>query len=238
MCSKCPSDTAAKFGTRYELDAHRRQTHQQQVEGGEDSGSSLTKCPKCHQSFRNYQQLKRHAATQPDCDKPWKCHSCVGARFESHSELDRHVTSLHRPASNNKGSAAADADSDYQCQHCQRKFAFKNSLKKHLDKGRCQILKEQKSHKETSATTKPLSEQSLEEILDSMSPPPPPAQMAAALSVASSSSSTSAVVEQQYPTLLASLNAPPPPVQSQQQLQSDIAREWSDIQGKMVSMFN
>ena len=32
----------------------------------------------------------------------------------------------------------------YQCQHCEKKFVFKNSLKKHLEKGRCDVLKQQK----------------------------------------------------------------------------------------------
>ena len=29
--------------------------------------------------------------------------------------------------------------------YCQKKFVFKNSLKKHLEKGRCDVLKQQKS---------------------------------------------------------------------------------------------
>ena len=29
----------------------------------------------------------------------------------------------------------------YQCHHCEKTFAFKNSLKKHLEKGRCDVLK-------------------------------------------------------------------------------------------------
>ncbi len=35
-----------------------------------------------------------------------------------------------------------------RCQHCQKTFVFKNSLKKHLEKGRCVVLKLQKRQKE------------------------------------------------------------------------------------------
>ena len=32
----------------------------------------------------------------------------------------------------------------FRCQHCEKTFVFKNSLKKHLEKGRCSVLKQQK----------------------------------------------------------------------------------------------
>ena len=82
-------------------------------------------------------------------------------------------------------------EEDIQCEHCDRKFVFKNSLKKHLDKGRCQILKNgRKSGGEKrgrgqsgdrASTTESVTkrsrresheeqQQTLEEILDSMQP--------------------------------------------------------------------
>ena len=83
-------------------------------------------------------------------------------------------------------------EEDIQCEHCDRKFVFKNSLRKHLDKGRCQILKNGRksgggkrgrgqSGDRASTTTESVTkrsrresneeqQQTLEEILDSMQP--------------------------------------------------------------------
>ena len=82
-------------------------------------------------------------------------------------------------------------EEDIQCEHCDRKFVFKNSLKKHLDKGRCQILKNGRKSGggkrgrgqsgDRASTTESVTkrsrresneeqQQTLEEILDSMQP--------------------------------------------------------------------
>jgi hypothetical protein len=37
--------------------------------------------------------------------------------------------------------ASHEAKSSFACRHCDRKFVFKNSLKKHVSKGRCEALK-------------------------------------------------------------------------------------------------
>ena len=93
------------------------------------------KCVNCDATFKSSTQLKRHTANA-HCSRPFKCPHCPH-RSKNKTNLERHVA-FH---TSNK-----DA---YQCLHCGRKFAFKNSMKKHLEKGRCTVLKElEKTHKE------------------------------------------------------------------------------------------
>ena len=82
----------------------------------------------CDATFKSSTQLKRHTANA-HCSRPYKCPHCPH-RSKNKTNLERHVA-FH---TSNK-----DA---FQCLHCGRKFAFKNSMKKHLEKGRCSVLKE------------------------------------------------------------------------------------------------
>ena len=86
------------------------------------------KCINCDATFKSSTQLKRHTANA-HCSRPFKCPHCPH-RSKNKTNLERHVA-FH---TSNK-----DA---FQCMHCGRKFAFRNSMKKHLVKGRCTVLKE------------------------------------------------------------------------------------------------
>ena len=93
-----------------------------------DTNQETLKCVNCDATFKSSTQLKRHTANA-HCSRPFKCPHCPH-RSKNKVNLERHVA-FH---TSNK-----DA---FQCLHCERKFAFKNSMKKHLEKGRCTVLKE------------------------------------------------------------------------------------------------
>ena len=93
-----------------------------------DVNEEILKCINCDATFKSSTQLKRHTANA-HCSRPFKCPHCPH-RSKNKTNLERHVA-FH---TSNK-----DA---FQCLHCGRKFAFKNSMKKHLEKGRCNVLKE------------------------------------------------------------------------------------------------
>ena len=112
-CSKC--DFVGK--TRYDVETHHKLDH---VE------SSL-KCDPCNQQFQNKQDLKKHIMDYHSGGRPFSCTVC-SHRSKSQSKLNIHM----RQHSLNK---------IHSCKHCGQKFAFKNSLTKHLSKGRCIILK-------------------------------------------------------------------------------------------------
>ena len=100
-----------------------------------DTNEEPLKCENCDATFKSSTQLKRHTANA-HCSRPFKCPHCPH-RSKNRTNLERHVA-FH---TSNK-----DA---FQCLHCGRKFAFKNSMKKHLEKGRCTVLKElEKAEKE------------------------------------------------------------------------------------------
>ena len=98
------------------------------VDHRNDSNQETLKCVNCDATFKSTTQLKRHTANA-HCSRPFKCPHCPH-RSKNKVNLERHVA-FH---TSNK-----DA---FQCLHCERKFAFKNSMKKHLEKGRCTVLKE------------------------------------------------------------------------------------------------
>ena len=102
---------------------HRKQEHQD-----DDITEKTLKCINCNATFKSSTQLKRHTANA-HCSRPFKCPHCPH-RSKNKANLERHVA-FH---TSNK-----DA---FQCLHCDRKFAFKNSMKKHLEKGRCTVLKD------------------------------------------------------------------------------------------------
>jgi hypothetical protein len=111
---KCP--------TRYDMMLHRKQVH---------AGENLAeKCPLCPQSFRTLTELKRHNIAAHS-NRPFACPHCPH-RSKTKDKLDRHVVCHSGPRES------------FQCQFCEKKFAFKNSLKKHLEKGRCDVLKQRK----------------------------------------------------------------------------------------------
>jgi len=112
-CSKC--DFIGK--TRYDVETHHKIDH---VE------SSL-KCDPCNQQFQNKQEVKKHIMDYHSSGRPFNCTVC-SHRSKSQSKLNIHM----RQHTLNK---------IHSCEHCGQKFAFKNSLTKHLSKGRCIILK-------------------------------------------------------------------------------------------------
>lgn len=112
-CLKC--DFIGK--TRYDVETHHKIDH---VE------SSL-KCDPCNQQFQNKQELKKHIMDDHSGGRSFICTVCTH-RSKSQSKLNIHM----RQHTLNK---------IHSCDHCGQKFAFKNSLTKHLSKGRCIILK-------------------------------------------------------------------------------------------------
>jgi len=112
-CSKC--DFIGK--TRYDVETHHKIDH---VE-------STLKCDLCSQQFQNKQELKKHIMDYHSGSRQFSCTVC-SHKSKSQSKLDIHM----RQHSLNK---------IHSCKHCGQKFAFKNSLTKHLSKGRCIILK-------------------------------------------------------------------------------------------------
>ena len=86
------------------------------------------KCPECpHLSFRTLTELKRHTISDHS-NRPFPCSKCPH-RSKTLDKLERHLLSHSTPRDT------------YQCPHCRKNFAFKNSLKKHMEKGRCDVLK-------------------------------------------------------------------------------------------------
>ena len=112
-CSKC--DFIGK--TRYDVETHHKIDH---------SESSL-KCDLCNQQFQNKQELKKHTVDNHCGNRPFVCTVC-SHRSKSQSKLNVHMRQHSLTKVHN-------------CEHCGQKFAFKNSLTKHLSKGRCIILK-------------------------------------------------------------------------------------------------
>lgn len=112
-CSKC--NFIGK--TRYDVETHHKIDH---VE------SSL-KCDPCNQQFQIKQEFKKHIMDFHSSNRPFNCTVCTH-RSKTQSKLNIHM----RQHTLNKIPS---------CEHCGQKFAFKNSLTKHLAKGRCIILK-------------------------------------------------------------------------------------------------
>lgn len=117
-CKQC----LIKCATRYDLATHRKQMHAGDVLG--------EKCPLCPMSFRTATELKRHKISAHS-NRPYPCPHCPH-RSKTKDKLDRHLLCHSGPRSS------------FQCQHCEKKFVFKNSLKKHLEKGRCDVLKQKR----------------------------------------------------------------------------------------------
>ena len=88
------------------------------------------KCTQCPMSFRTLTELKRHNISEHS-NRPYPCPHCPH-RSKTKDKLDRHLLCHSGPRES------------FQCQYCEKKFVFKNSLKKHLEKGRCDVLKQQK----------------------------------------------------------------------------------------------
>ena len=112
-CSKC--DFVG--GTRQEVESHHKSDH---------TDLSL-KCELCSQTFQNKQEIKKHLLDWHVSGRSFSCPACP-VKLKSQSKLDIHMRqhSLART---------------HTCTHCSQNFAFKNSLTKHLSKGRCVILK-------------------------------------------------------------------------------------------------
>ena len=121
--------------TRYDLTIHRKKIHAGDV--------FSEKCSQCPMSFRTLTELKRHNIAEHS-NRPFACPQCAH-RSKTKDKLDRHLLSHSAPRES------------YQCSYCEKKFVFKNSLKKHLEKGRCDVLKQQnvklvKSHSDVTCT--------------------------------------------------------------------------------------
>ena len=142
-CKHC----SLKCPTRYDLIIHRKEAHACDING--------EKCSECPMTFRTLTELKRHNISgthvtlnsihntkltlcisktnflpfiAEHSNRPYPCPNCPH-RSKTRDKLERHLLSHSTPRES------------YQCQHCEKNFAFKNSLKKHLEKGRCDVLK-------------------------------------------------------------------------------------------------
>jgi hypothetical protein len=83
-------------------------------------------------TFRPY--LSNSAAPKKPKDitaaaRPFSCSKCRH-RSKTQDKLERHILSHTSPRDS------------HQCKFCDKKFVFKNSMTKHLEKGRCDVLKQ------------------------------------------------------------------------------------------------
>ena len=121
-CSSCPREYFTKSG----LNHHLKQVH---------STERLYKCSHCEFIGKTSLELENHCSVDHaqtisstiDRNPPFP-NSLEDGRQQQEEER----VSVSFTNSTNTGN---------QCSHCGRKFAFKNSLTKHLSKGRCVILK-------------------------------------------------------------------------------------------------
>ena len=153
-----PSETPDKktsFSSKYDLLMNRKILNKSKASssGSSSSSSKSEKCPTCGARFpagaggiSATSALRAHAK---DCAKsrPFACPRCPH-RSKTRDKLERHLA-CH---------ASREMES-FRCQHCLKDFVFKNSLKKHLEKGRCAVLKAQKQQQDDKPSK----------------PPPPPA---------------------------------------------------------------
>ena len=112
-------DCHEKYLTRYDLMMHRKLVHEGALYG--------EKCSICPKSFKTLTELKKHTLSE-HTDRPFPCPQCPH-KAKTQDKLDRHML---------RHSVTRES---FQCSHCDKKFAFKNSLKKHLEKNRCEALK-------------------------------------------------------------------------------------------------
>jgi KRAB domain-containing zinc finger protein len=115
-CKHCPQ----KCPTRYDLMLHRKSFHAGEVLGEH--------CKECSMSFRTLTELKRHSIAEHS-NRPFSCSKCLH-RSKTQDKLERHILSHTSPRDS------------HHCQFCDKKFVFKNSMTKHLEKGRCDVLKQ------------------------------------------------------------------------------------------------
>jgi len=114
---RCADCADATFETKYDLLLHRK----------EHRGANPEKCTVCGARFPTPVELKRHRVACHS-NRPYACPHCPH-RSKTRDKLDRHMV-------------CHTSKDTYRCQHCDKTFAFKNSLKKHLEKGRCAVLKQ------------------------------------------------------------------------------------------------
>ena len=112
-------DCHVKCLTRYELMMHRKLVHAGVMYG--------ERCSQCSKSFKTLTELKRHTISDHS-NRAFPCPQCPH-KSKTKDKLDRHMLSH------------SVTRESFQCLHCQKKFVFKNSLKKHLEKKRCEALK-------------------------------------------------------------------------------------------------
>jgi len=97
-------------------------------------------CSSCSSTFESSNARALHR--RQEHQKHLICTPCSRA-FPTLQKLHRHQRA-HARASEKKSSSSPLSSSHpprYACSHCAQKFAFKNSLTKHLSKGRCIILR-------------------------------------------------------------------------------------------------
>jgi hypothetical protein len=110
-------DCEARCMTKFELALHRK-AHR---------GANSEKCGVCGAGFGNQTELKQHRIACHS-NRPFACPKCPH-RSKTKEKLERHM-------------ACHSTRDAHRCQHCGKTFVFKNSLKKHTEKRRCQVLKQ------------------------------------------------------------------------------------------------
>jgi len=131
-CMNCPREYFTKSG----LNHHLKQVH---------SNERLYKCSQCEFVGKTSFELENHCesdhaqsiSSTPDRNPGFA---------NSLEDIKQKQLAFDCPAEDNAmvsftQSKTNTMNKTNQCNHCGRKFAFKNSLTKHLSKGRCVILK-------------------------------------------------------------------------------------------------
>jgi hypothetical protein len=93
------------------------------------------KCNKCDKSFKSENRLATHNFKKISCDAVFICNKCDKS-FKSHFHLKRHLDRITpcviTPISGIQDKKLLNDSSEFNCQHCNKSFAYASSKKRHL----------------------------------------------------------------------------------------------------------
>ena len=124
-CGRCPGEYFTKGG----LSHHQSSIHSKEMQ---------LSCSRCEFVGKTRSELENHFGVNHH-------HQPTGSIQPFRKSLEdisqHHQMALEGPLDDETPGNGHHLNRSNQCNHCGRKFAFKNSLTKHLSKGRCVILK-------------------------------------------------------------------------------------------------